>query len=139
MDENYKYRDIENLKRPKSNKYRTMPLLDRAAQFSPYAALTGYDDAVKEAARLTQEKIILDESEKEIISNKIILILENLDHFANIKYFIKDDRKSGGKYNIAKGNIKKFDGFEKTIKMENGLIIPIEDIVDVDSPIFNFL
>ena len=138
MDKNTKYQDIMNLKRPKSS-YSRMPVIDRAAQFSPFAALTGYDSAVKETARITQSKVILDENEKEILNEKLNAILESERRFAVIKYFIKDDRKSGGKYITAEGEIKKFDDYNKEIKLQSGLIIPIDDILDIDSPILSFM
>lgn len=138
VNKNEKYKDIINLKRPKSN-YKTMSLTDRAAQFSPFAALTGYDAAVKETARITTQKVLLDESEKEILNEKLNAVLESQRRFVIIKYFVKDTRKSGGDYITTEGEIKKLDDYNRELKMQDGLIIPIDDIMDIDSPIFNFM
>ena len=90
-------------------------MLDRAAQFSPFAALTGYDDAIHETARLTNDKVDLSEEEKETLDRKQQILLERLgEHPAlTVTYFIPDAKKSGGAYVTKSGSFKKIDGFEQ--------------------------
>ena len=96
----HKYDDIINLSHHVSSRHPQMPMMNRAAQFSPFAALTGYDDAVRETARLTDEKIELDEYEKEELDRKIQWLGSHLDEHipVSITYFQPDDRKAGGTY-----------------------------------------
>lgn len=103
------YKDIINLPHHVSSKRPQMPMLDRAAQFSPFAALTGYDDAIHETARLTNDKIDLSEEEKETLDRKQQILSEKLSvHPAlTITYFVPDARKSGGAYVTISGNLKR--------------------------------
>lgn len=109
-------------------------MMDRAAQFSPFAALTGYDAAIKETARLTDQKIDLDDYEKEEINDKIQLITEHLgeDFEVVITYFQPDSRKAGGAYVDAVGIVKKIDEYDRVIILQDGKKIPIDDILDID-------
>ena len=109
------YKDIINLPHHVSSKRPQMPMLDRAAQFSPFAALTGYDDAIHETGRLTDEKIDLSEEEKEALDRKQQILMERLgDHPAlTVTYFVPDAKKSGGAYVTKSGNLKKIDEFER--------------------------
>lgn len=111
-----------------------MSMMDRAAQFSPFAALTGYDAAIKETARLTDQKIDLDDYEKEEINDKIQLITEHLgeDFEVVITYFQPDSRKAGGAYVDAVGIVKKIDEYDRVIILQDGKKIPIDDILDID-------
>lgn len=118
--------DIINLNRPKS-KYPKMSIYNRASIFSPFAALTGYDDSIKETSRITNKKIILDEDKIEIINYKLN---NSKNKEVCITYFIKDLYKDGGSYKTIKGIIKKIDNFNKVIIINN-LKIKIDDIVDV--------
>lgn len=128
------YDDIIDLPHHVSAIRPQMSMMDRAAQFSPFAALTGYDAAIKETARLTDQKIDLDDYEKEEINDKIQLITEHLgeDFEVVITYFQPDSRKAGGAYVDAVGIVKKIDEYDRVIILQDGKKIPIDDILDID-------
>lgn len=128
------YDDIIDLPHHVSATRPQMFMMDRAAQFSPFAALTGYDAAIKETARLTDQKIDLDDYEKEEINDKIQLITEHLgeDFEVVITYFQPDSRKAGGAYVDAVGIVKKIDEYDRVIILQDGKKIPIDDILDID-------
>ena len=128
------YDDIMDLPHHVSATRPQMSMMDRAAQFSPFAALTGYDAAIKETARLTDQKIDLDAYEKEEINDKIQLITEYLgeDFEVVITYFQPDGRKAGGAYVDAVGIVKKIDEYDRVIILQDGKKIPIDDILDID-------
>lgn len=128
------YDDIMDLPHHVSATRPQMSMMDRAAQFSPFAALTGYDAAIKETARLTDKKIDLDDYEKEEINDKIQLITEHLgeDFEVVITYFQPDSRKAGGAYVDAVGIVKKIDEYDRVIILQNGNKIPINDILNID-------
>jgi hypothetical protein len=116
-----------------------MSRIDRAAQFAPFAALTGHDDAIKETARLTDERIELGESTLAILNDKIQIILDNLDiePEVTVTYFKPDNKKSGGAYIDHTGVVKRIDDFEKTVFFTDKVIIPIEDIIDIQGTVFS--
>lgn len=132
------YGDIINLPHPESKKHPRMSMHDRAAQFSPFAALTGHDAAIKETARLTDEKIDLDEAFKTGLDEKLLFLMSKLNEkpVVTITYFMKDERKSGGSYEVTEGRIRKVDLYERVIVMEDRSRILIENIVDIDGEIF---
>lgn len=134
-----KYDDIINLPHHRSDKHPQMSLHDRAAQFSPFAALTGHSDAVKETARLTDRKVELDEGTKEYLSAKLTLIEDNLDEQpeVSITYFVVDERKSGGAYITTNGVVKKINEYEHSIMMQDRTVIPIDDILSIDGELFD--
>jgi hypothetical protein len=111
---------------------------DRAAQFSPFAALTGYDAAVKETARLTDEKLELDESMKEALSGRLQIIADRMKERPGISitYFQPDTKKSGGAYVTAIGTVKKIDEYERVVIMTDGTAIPIDEIININGRIF---
>lgn len=127
------YYDIINLSHHVSATRPQMSMMDRAAQFSPFAALTGYDAAIKETARLTDQKIELDDYEKEEINDKIQLIAEHLgeDFEVVITYFQPDGKKAGGAYVDALGVVKKIDEYERMIVFLEGRKVPIDDILQI--------
>lgn len=129
--EQHKYDDIINLSHHVSSRHPQMPMMNRAAQFSPFAALTGYDDAVRETARLTDEKIELDEYEKEELDRKIQWLGSHLDEHipVSITYFQPDDRKAGGTYEEIVDTIRKINVYEHEILLSGGKRIPMEDIL----------
>ena len=131
------YADIINLKHPVSKIHPQMDMSHRAAQFAPIAALTGYEDNIKEATRLTDKIIELDEQKKIILNNKLQLVLENIKEEPTITftYFIYDDKKSGGKYINITGIIKKIDMIEGFIILKDKTKIPIKEIIDISSEI----
>lgn len=136
-----KYDDIINLERPISKKRMPMSIENRAAQFAPFSALTGYEDAVKETARITDSKKILSEGIKEIINEKINYIKNNLKTIGevNITYFLKDKKKTGGKYTTITDLVKKIDINNCLIYLRRGTIISFDDISNIDNPIFDYL
>jgi len=133
------YSDIINLPHPESRKHKRMSMHDRAAQFSPFAALTGHDDAIRETARLTDAYIDLDETMKAGLDEKLALILERLNEKPQvlITYFVQDEKKAGGSYEVAEGQIRKVDFYERVIVMEDRSKIKIDNVADVESDIFN--
>ena len=133
-----KYDDIINLPHHVSATRPQMSMLDRAAQFSPFAALTGYDAAIKETGRLTDEKMIMDEEALNMLNMKFQILIDNLfdEPEVTITYFKPDERKSGGAYIELTGIVKKFDEFERQIMMQDGTKIPMDDILNIESELF---
>ena len=129
------YEDIIDLPHHVSDKRARMSARDRAAQFSPFAALTGYEAAVEETARLTNQRIELDESRKEALSRQLLTLAEEKDGQpqVTITYFVPDKRKAGGEYVTATGCIKKIDKYENLVLLTDGGKIPIPDIYTVES------
>lgn len=134
-----KYKDIINLPHKQSTKRPHMSLLDRAAQFAPFAALTGYDDAVKETARLTDEKIELSEENLNVLNMKFQILVDRLDeeHEVIFTYFIPDKNKSGGAYVEKRGVVKKVDDYERLITLYDGTKIPMDDVLAIDGDFFS--
>lgn len=132
------YDDIINLNRPVS-KRPSSSMESRASQFAPFAALVGYDSEIKETARLTDKQIVLDDSQKEIISDKLNYLNEHLNdqNEITITYFIKDQKKSGGKYLQKTGIIKRIDLVKKNVKFTDNSIISMKDIINIKGNIFN--
>ena len=126
-----KYDDMINLPRPEPTRSR-MGGLERAAQFAPFAALTGYDEAVMETARLVDEKIELSEDEREYLDEQTKKIREIPEREIAVTYFIADKRKSGGAYLTARGFVKKIDEIERVLVLTSGERIPLYDIFDID-------
>ena len=115
-----------------------MSLYQRSAQFAPFAALTGYEGQVKETARLTDKRIELDEEVKVMLDMKIQVIQEMLSSKPKLEitYFIPDSKKEGGRYETIVDCIKKIDNYKQQFIMKNGLIIDIQEIIDINSDIF---
>ena len=132
-----KYDDIINLPYEKSKTHPHMSNSDRAAQFAPFAALTGYEELIRETARITQKKIILSTEKKLDISNKLeyVSTLKDNDIDIAIIYFVKDKSKSGGKYVEETTKKIKIDTYHKTIKINNS-VVKIDDIFDISSKLF---
>ena len=126
----HNYDDIINMPRHISSKHPQMKIIDRAAQFAPFAALTGHKESIDEASRITDSKKELDENQKEILNNKLNYILLNLDKLFEIKitYFQADLKKSGGKYITILANIKKIDEYNKVLVLKNGMRIKLDDL-----------
>lgn len=136
-----KYREIIGLPHHVSKTRPQMPMSDRAAQFAPFAALTGYDSAIKETGRLTDERIELDEEALTTLDMKYQLLMDALDDEpeVTITYFQPDERKTGGKYVSATGAVKKVDDFERRIIMQDGLRILMDDVLSIDGELFTSL
>lgn len=135
------YEDIIHLPHPVSATHPHMSALDRAAQFSPFAALTGYEAAVKETARLTDKQIELDENAKAALEAKLRILLDELSNHPQVKitYFQADEKKHGGSYVDTLGSIKKLDEYERILLMMDGTKIPIDAIVELESELFQSL
>lgn len=133
MQATTKYDDIIHLPHHVSKTRPQMPITDRAAQFSPFAALTGHEDAIKETARLTNQRIELAEDEKHLLNEKMLMLMENVQShpWVRITHFQEDGRKEGGAYICTENRIKKIDPYNQCLIMENGLHILLEDISDI--------
>lgn len=134
MNDEHKYDDIINLEHHVSTKHSRMSLENRSAQFAPFSALIGYEEAVAEEARVTESRIAIDEEAKIEVNEKLNYIMKNLDKniIVSVTYFEKDKKKQGGRYKTIKGIIKKIDDFRKTIEMQTGEIIKIEELKKIE-------
>ena len=127
------YEDIINLERPKSN-HSHLSVESRAAQFAPFAALVGYDSAIKETARITDKRIEIDDELKVIISNKLNYLNDHIkdNNKVIITYFIKDEKKSRGNYIHKTGIIKSINPVESKIKFTDNSTVYINDIINIE-------
>lgn len=137
----HQYDDIINLPHHQSATRPHMSNYDRAAQFAPFAALTGYDDAVKETARLTDKKVELDEYSKDTLNERLNMIQDAIDEQpeVSITYFLPDKKKSGGAYVTATDRVKKIDEYENIVLLQDGTKIPIDDIAEIVGEVFGAL
>lgn len=127
------YDDIINLPHYISQKRPQMSMLDRAAQFSPFAALTGYDAAIKETGRLTDDRIELEEQALTILNMKYQMLMDALldNPEVTITYFVPDERKEGGSYVSKTGVVKKVAEFERLIILRDGAKIQMDNVMDI--------
>ena len=133
------YEDIIHLSRPESKRHGKMPLLDRAAQFSPFAALTGFEEGLEETARKTSTRIELAESEKNLINEKLLLLADKLSHCTTeadlpqitLEYYEEDSLKEGGHYLYTTGQVKRIDNHNHQIVFTDGTKIAISDVVKI--------
>ena len=137
---NDRYKDIVSLPHPVSIRHPHMPIPDRAAQFAPFAALTGYDAAIRETARQTEQKIELDENAKMILDRKQQLLLHCSSQHPQITvtYFKPDARKTGGAYVSVSGNFHSIDPLKHQLILTDQTRIPLDDILDLESPVIDF-
>ena len=138
---NYEYDDIINLPHHVSATRPRMSMIDRAAQFSPFAALTGYDAAIKETGRLTDERIELSDESRAALDRKQQLLMDNLADRpeVSVTYFVPDERKSGGAYITVTGQVKKVDEFERLLILIDSTKIPLDEIHDLSGELFSVL
>ena len=128
-----KYADIIDLPHHVSQKHPQMPMAERAAQFNPFAALTGYDDAVKETARFTDEMAELTENRKEALDQKLREIVSSEGHPAvTIEYFVPDKHKSGGSYVTLRGCVRRIDDVAGEMVLTDKTVIRLADIIRID-------
>ena len=134
-----KYADIIDLPHHQSDTRPKMSNYDRAAQFSPFAALTGHADSIKETARLTDEYSEPSEEMKAIMNEKILFLMEQLKNQPEITitFFKPDEKKQGGAYITITGVVKKIKTYERQIQMTTGDLIPIDMIFGIDGEIFS--
>ncbi len=133
-----KYEDIINMEHPTSKKHSRMSLYARAAQFAPFAALTGHDAAVAEVARLTDKKIELNQEQIDMLNTKISYLNEHIkdEPEITVTYFIPDDKKAGGAYFTVNGQVRRFDEYEGTVILTDKKQIPLRDILTIESDLF---
>lgn len=136
-----KYDGIINLPHKQSFKRPQMSRIDRAAQFAPFAALTGYDDAITETGRLTDEKIEMSEEMLNVLNMKFQLLSDSLgeDNEVIFTYFKPDKKKKGGAYVTATGIVKKLDDYERIITLCDGTKIPMDNIFSIEGELFRII
>ena len=132
------YDDIIHLSHPTSKNRPRMSIHDRAAQFSPFAALSGHAAAIAETARLTDRKLELDEDTKAELDRRQAILLEHISERPEITvtWFRPDERKSGGAYITTTGRLKKIDEIERVLVLTDGARIPLEDVAGLESDSF---
>ena len=138
MAERFPYEDIVDLPHHVSRKHPQPTMADRAARFAPFAAITGYEEMVLEEARVTDDRIEMDESSKAALNEKLNMILEFLDEQpeVSITYFEPDKRKAGGAYVTVTGTVKRIDEYEHLVIMTDGKKINIDEIYNLQSELF---
>ena len=127
------YDDIIHLPHHRSKRRSHMSLQDRAAQFSPFAALTGFDSAIEETGRLTDSRVELEEYGRSILDRKLAFLLDHIQDQpqVSVTYFCPDTRKSGGTYREVSGRVRKIDLYRQIITMTDGREIAVDEIVDI--------
>ncbi|MBQ8898789.1 MAG: hypothetical protein IJY86_09995 [Clostridia bacterium] len=135
MKNNFPYADIVDLPRPVSKNHPEATMSDRAARFSPFAAITGYEEMVQEAARVTQRRIDLSEDEKARLNEKLNALLagERENPGATFTYFVEDEKKSGGAYVTVSGKVRRVDLYFGWVELLGGERIPFEDILEIET------
>lgn len=139
MADKFPYEDIVNLPPHISKKHSQPTMLERAARFAPFAAITGYEEMVLEEARVTEERIELDESTLAMLNEKLNIIHDSLDSepVIQITYFEPDKKKSGGAYISVTGMVKRIDEYERLVIMSDGKKIRIDEIFGLESRLFD--
>ena len=132
------YNDLLDLPHHVSESRPQMPMSDRAAQFSPFAALTGYGDAIAETARLTEQRVEVSEEERELLDRKQQYLLSMVTDRpeVTVTYFVPDARKAGGAYVIRNGRLEKVDLSERLMYLTDGTVIALDEIIGIESPLF---
>ena len=134
----HRYDDIINAPRPSFPQHPPMSMMDRAAQFSPFAALTGYDAAVRETARVTETRAELTETVKAELSNRLQMLMENLSAQpqVTVTWYVPDERKAGGAYHTVSGTVKKIDLYRRVLVLQEDREIPIDELFGLEAPLF---
>lgn len=127
------YNDIIHLPHPEPKNHPRMPMEARAAQFAPFAALTGYDAVISETARLTDPQEVLDEEQQQLLNRQFLLLLEHIAEHptVTITYFVADEKKAGGSYQSVTGHVKRYDDYLQQLIMSDGRQIPLHDIIEI--------
>jgi len=138
MAEKFPYEDIVNLPPHISKRHPQPSMMDRAARFAPFAAITGYEEMVLEEARVTEERVDLDEGALSLLNEELNMIQEFLDEEpeVTITYFEPDKKKSGGAYVSVTGTVKRIDEYEHLVLMTDGKKIYIDGIYNIESDLF---
>ena len=136
-----RYDDIIDLPHHISPTRPHMSMSDRAAQFSPFAALTGYDGVIRESGRLTKERVELSEEELETLGRKQQYLMSIIDESPEITvtYFVPDSLKEGGEYVTCSGRLKRIDEYERRLVFTDGTKVDIDDVVEIEGESFNEL
>lgn len=131
------FSDIINLPHHQSKRHPQMPMKERAAQFAPFAALTGYGSAISEVARLTEEQVPLGDDDNDRLNRLVTHIAERISEqpSVTIVYFKPDSRKQGGSYETITGRLKRIDDYEQQLVMLDGTAIPFENVMDISQNI----
>lgn len=134
VDTKHKYKDIINLEYHRSNKHKPMSIMNRAAQFAPFAALNGYSDEITEASRVVDNKLKLSSDIINVLNNKLLLIRNNIKQKPKVSiiYFIPDKKKEGGKYINIINNIRKLDLINDEISFVDKSKIKISNIYSIE-------
>ena len=134
IQNSHKYDDIIHLPHHVSKNHPRMSPMNRAAQFMPFAALTGHEEAIQETARLTDSFVELDEDRKAQLNQQLLMIREHLAlrPECEISYFQPDEKKMGGEYVTVDGTVRKVREYERRIALEDGREIPMEEIIEID-------
>lgn len=137
--DNHCYDDMLSLPHHVSHVHHPMPAADRAAQFSPFAALTGFGETIRETGRITRERVELGEDAGNVLDEKLRMLQEQIKSHpqAAITYFQCDDKKAGGAYCTITGLIKKIDVYGGMVTMSDGTKIPLGEIVEIETEFFN--
>ncbi len=132
------YRDMLYLPHKQSATREHMSIHDRAAQFAPFAALTGYDSAIDETARFTEDRIPRSETDEELLNERVRFLSERIAEQPEITvtYFLPDERKAGGAYVACTGRVKRIEPLPQRILFTDGREVPLEDILTIESPLF---
>lgn len=132
------YEDILHLPHHVSSRRPQMPMADRAAQFSPFSALTGYEEVIEETGRFTEERPVLGEEDIQLLNRRFQLLLKREKNPVpvTITYFLADKTKAGGTYMTASGFIEKIDILNRVITMSQGIHIPMDDILALEGELF---
>lgn len=138
MAEQFPYEDIVDLPHHVSKKHPQPTMADRAARFAPFAAITGYEEMVLEEARITDDRIELDETSKAALNEKLNMIHEFIDEQPEVKitYFEPDKKKAGGAYKSITGTVKRIDEYERLVIFTDSMKINIDDIYNIQSELF---
>ena len=132
-DARREYGDLIDRERPVSRRHVPMPRLNRAAQFAPFAALTGYDDLIREAERFTDEERDLDEAAKEELNDRLVFLLKELPSPpAVFTYFVADGKKEGGAYHTETARVIKYDALSRLLTLEGGNTVSLSDLLRIE-------
>ena len=130
-----RYDDILFLEHPTSSRHLPMPLADRGAQFSPFAALTGYEEVIRESARLTDSRVELVDEGLRMLNEALNRLLAHLEEQprASFTLFVPDRHKDGGSYVTCRGRVRKFDPCARTLTLTDDTVIPLEQILQIQT------
>lgn len=133
-NDDHRYEDMLDLPHHVSQVHPPMSRADRAAQFSPFAALTGFGETIRETGRITQERVELGEDARNLLDEKLGMLREHIDSRPRVTltYFQQDEKKAGGAYHTVTGRIKKIDAYERMVVMEDGIKLPVSQIMEIE-------